>query len=375
MILILGIAILIPYLFYWGLVLSHLKKEITLKSTEHDTFPEEKISIVCSIRNEESSLPDFLENIKNIESINPNKIHYFFIDDLSTDSTAKLLKTFRENAAFQENISILKTSHDSSGKKQALNLAITKCTTEWVYITDADCIFTWHSINSLFHTAITKNAHAVFGPVIYQFKNQFIQSYQALENSALMILGNFQSARNNKTMGNAANMLVNVRSFNAIKPFQSNIQIAGGDDIFLIESFQQNKLKVETVTFRNAAVITPVLNNWKDLWHQRIRWAKKSRFQLNSNTRNSQILIVLFFIALWSVTGFMVKFVHYEEVAILWGTKILFDLYLLGNINKFYHQKTMLFHKILSSIFQTIFIPIIALAQFTSKVHWKNRSY
>ena len=371
MIFLLGIALLIPYIFFWGTVLRTSLKAIPL---EQSNSPLPKITLICSIRNEQDLLPLFLENIKTLELQQPNQLHFLFIDDQSTDNTNSILSEFIQSVSFADRVDLIKTSPENSGKKQALKSAFQIASTEWAYVTDADCITHWEAINYLFN-AINNETKAVFGPVIYTFESNFLQSYQALENSALMILGAFQSAKNNKTMGNAANMLVNVASFNETKPFDNNLHIAGGDDIFLIEAFQTARLNIATISDTNAAVQTPVLKNWGELWHQRIRWAQKSRFQTLKNTQNSQILIVVFFVFFWSITFLLLNFAQYVEMAILWGAKIIFDVYLLDRINRFYHQKTALGYKMGASIFQTLFIPCIAIAQFFSKVRWKNRIY
>lgn len=366
-----GISLLLPYFFFWGMVLrSSLKINPTHPFTEN--LP--KITLICSIRNEEKLLPSFLQNLISLEQSHPHSLNYILVNDQSTDNTNIILNEFLQNVPFSDRISLINTSNGISGKKQALILAFEHTKTEWAYVTDADCITSWQAIISLFQ-AKQIQTKAVFGPVIYTSKNSFLQVYQMLENSALMFLGRFQSARNNKTMGNAANMLVHVESFKKTNPFHSNLHVAGGDDIFLIEAFTLSGLQIATVSKPSAAVYTPVLETWRELWNQRIRWAKKSQFQSLSNTRNSQILLLLFFILMWTVSTVFLNFAHYEELAMFWGAKIIFDVILLGKINHFYHQKSSTLHKMGASIFQTMFIPLIALAQFFSKVHWKNRSY
>ncbi|MCL9980651.1 MAG: glycosyltransferase [Bacteroidia bacterium] len=367
----LGLIILLPYFLFWGMVLRSNHR--TVKS-EPSNSPLPKITLICSIRNEERLLPVFLKNLNKIESENPHHLQYILIDDQSTDNTPQLLHDFLRSINYADRISVLQTSPEKSGKKQALNLAFQQTQTEWAYVTDADCITNWKAINFLTE-AIKSDAKAVFGPVIYTGNSSFLQAYQILENSALMALGSYQSARNNKTMGNAANMLVHVNSFLKINPFDANLEVAGGDDIFLIEAFNQANINVETVTNPNASVYTPVLETWRELWHQRIRWAQKSRFQSQRNTQNSQILMVLFFILLWTITLLYLNFAHYVELAGMWGTKIIFDVFLLEKITRFYQQKSSIKHRMASSVFQSIYIPIIAFAQFFSKVHWKDRSY
>ena len=367
----LGIILLLPYFFFWGIVLrSTSKKDPSEPNIDH--LPE--ITIICSIRNEELLLPQFLNKLISLENSQPNSLYFILIDDQSTDHTPILLSKFLLSINFSDRVTLLKTSPENSGKKQALNLAFREAKTEWAYVTDADCLTSWKSIKFLIQAAKSQSK-AVFGPVIYTSKNTFLQVYQVLENSALMMLGSFQSARKNKTMGNAANMLVHVNSFNKINPFNSNLHVAGGDDIFLIEAFTLSGLQVETLSNPEASVYTPVLETWRELWHQRIRWAQKSRFQTKRNTQNSQILMVLFFILLWTITVLFINFAHYVELATMWGTKIIFDIYLLEKINRFYHQKSSIGYKMASSVFQTIFIPLIAVAQFFSKVYWKDRSY
>ena len=62
-----------------------------------------------------------------------------------------------------------------------------------------------------------------------------------------------------------------------LKGFEENNKIASGDDVFLFEKFQVAYPKqIHFLKSTSAIVNTSPVKTWKELIHQRMRWAAKS---------------------------------------------------------------------------------------------------
>lgn len=220
----------------------------------------------------------------------------------------------------------------------------------------------------------SSKSQLVLGLVRFEEKNTTLGTYQRIENSALIALSTYHANMKTPTMGNAANMLFSRSHFIASNPYEQNEHIPGGDDIFLIQAFQNQKLKISYANDMNTAVTTGVCPDWTSLWHQRIRWAQKSRFQKLGNTQKSQIVFVLFVCYLWGISIGSVFHQAYAIVLACWSLKIWGEAIFIRKLFFKMDQKApSLFQIIKSSLIQSVFVPVVALFQFFAPVYWKGR--
>lgn len=374
------------YFRYWHKVTQHFNTEIIQPSV----VPINTVSVLIPFRNEADHLPKLLKSLPQCASF--DHINFYFLNDHSSDLSANIIENcIRQNQ--YKNIFLYQLPPDVTGKKNAIRFGIEHISTTWFQLLDADCIPNSFTFELMYAKTLKSPCKVVLGPVRFQLNEhnsvkshnnpnrltnfQHLEWYQILENSALVALGFYHLHRKKPSMGNAANMLVNTEYFNQLNPYNSNNKIAGGDDIFLIESaFKQNQDYVNYLNNTQAAVNTEVFSHYSDLFQQRIRWAKKTTAQTTNHTRNSQILLVLFLILQWGALIFWGFYSHdYNFIFISWGCKALADLVILRRISLAYNQNPNIGHILHASLFQSIFIPFIAIAQFFSAVHWKERKY
>lgn len=338
--------------------------------------------MLIPFRNEESQLPELLNKIELCSSF--NALNFYFINDHSSDNGPEIIQDFLERNNTVKNVFLRDLPDQIQGKKEAIRFMVDTIHSDWFHIIDADCLPQQLTFELLYSKTLENDCKVVLGPVFFntasnpkQGWQSAIESYQILENTALIALGFYHLKKREPSMGNAANMLVNTAFFKQINPFQNNQIIAGGDDIFIIESaFQLNPDSIKNVNCVNAAVITSVFKNLPDLWNQRIRWAKKTSAQSLSFTRNSQILLLLFFLIQWGTTLYW-GFNRHEFLFIFlfWGCKICSDIFILKKLMSSFSNSIRITDMVFASIFQSIFIPAIAVSQFFQSVKWKDRKY
>lgn len=375
------------YYRYWNKVAKHFNTEEIHRSS----IPPGRVSVIIPFRNEVRHLPKLLESLPKCASF--DHLQFYFINDHSSDLSVKIIEDFI-HATHSKNIFLIQLPDSITGKKNALRFGIEQIKSPWFQLLDADCIPNQFTFELMYSKVLQSKCKILLGPVGFELNlqnqrgqsilhsgrfvlNKLLEWYQILENSALVALGFYHLFQDKPSMGNAANMLVNTDYFNQLEPYKNNKNIAGGDDIFLIESaYLQNKDHVAYLNTTQAAVHTNVLSSYSELFYQRIRWAKKTAAQSLNHTQNSQILLVLFLIYQWVSLIYWGFYSHdFKFIFISWGCKSVSDFIILRRVLFAYNKKPSFGYILYASIFQSIFIPFIAITQFFSTVQWKDRKY
>ncbi len=334
-------------------------------------IPPESLEIICTFRNEEAELPRFLNNCQEILQQIPLQIT--LINDHSDDSSHVIIL---DHPVIQHpNFQIHQAPAYTQGKKACIAWAMSLGKSQHVLTTDADCELNANSLETLYHFHQKGNAHLSLGLMRFIGNKTALSQYQIIENSALVALSTYHANKQTPTMGNAANMILKRDSFLQIEPYKEHLQVAGGDDIFLIQAFQKAGFTVQYSNDIQTALRTRALDTWKELWHQRIRWAKKSQFQRFGETQKSQIIFVLYLLYLWGITLVMGFTFLYVLPLSCWLLKIGGETQFLGSLfQKIPEESKPKFRDIvLASFIQSFFIPLVALAQFFIPVRWKGR--
>lgn len=366
-------ALIGGYFFAWYKIAKFNSKSFKLSETHSFDEKLPNISVIIPFRNEAHRITPFLNSILKIDF--EGQIEFLFIDDHSTDNTIDIIKHHPSNQS--NNCKIITLNKGYYGKKDALKIGISEATNEIIITTDADCELMPQTLTALTLALIKNDSNMGIGPVFFNSTQFSIhQFYQKIENSALIALGFYQFSKKKPTMANGANLIFKKSIFLHLNPFESNSNIAGGDDIFTLEAFYKlNPNKVIPIIDSNAAVFTNVLYSLRDLFNQRIRWVKKTAFQSTSNTEKSQKQLALFFMLFWGLTALSLYYSCYETLFILWFGKLVTDIIILKKIFHSFKQPITIFEIVVSSIFQNFFIPILGVAHPFCKTNWKQRIY
>ena len=99
----------------------------------------EKITVVIPLYNEEKRLNKLIKGIKNFSKVKINKSYEFiFVDDGSTDDTAKKISQFIDKIKKNKHKYKLIKSTDNFGKGNALKLGVKAAKNNWIFTMDAD---------------------------------------------------------------------------------------------------------------------------------------------------------------------------------------------------------------------------------------------
>ena len=215
----------------------------------------------------------------------------------------------------------------------------------------------------------------IAGAVTYDCNTTFLHHFQQLDLASLQgaTIGSFGLGQG--FMCNGANFAYTQSFFKELNGFEGNNQIASGDDVFLLQkAIAQNPKKVQYLKSKNNIVTTKPLNDWKSLFHQRIRWASKTSSYQSKFGIGLGLIVFVGNISWLLVIGYwLLGFGDLYGMLFLLLSKIVVDFLLIHKTNSFLKSKTN--HYLISSLFYPFFSVSVALYSLFGKYEWKGRTF
>ena len=328
------------------------------------------VSVLIAARNEGANIEKLLQSLYN-QSFSKDKFEVIIVDDHSTDDTSEVSERFRVLHP-DMNLKLLKAT--GSGKKQAISQALHAADNELVMVTDADCELPERWIESMVGYFVQNNLKMLLGPVLLSPANTLFEKLQVLEHLSLIASTAGSAAIGMPVMCNGANMMYDRQAALDVEKYRTDMKIASGDDMFLMEQFIKHygSQSVKFILDNEAIVKTATMPDLKAFFRQRKRWASKTKAYTNWKIIATALIVLLFnlsivffFVAGFFMPVFWVFFVLYVIM------KTLIDFPILKRITHFMKQ-----HKLLRWMFPLEFVypfyvVFTAFAGVFSSVKWK----
>ena len=356
--------------FTFGLfVLSHSHHVI---STEPRTKREGsgEISVLIAARNEGANIEKLLQSLYN-QSFSKDKFEVIIVDDHSTDDTSEISDRFRVLHP-DMNLKLLKAT--GSGKKQAISQALHAADNELVMVTDADCELPERWIESMVGYFVQNNLKMLLGPVLLSPANTLFEKLQVLEHLSLIASTAGSAAIGMPVMCNGANMMYDRKSALDVEKYRTDMKIASGDDMFLMEQFIKHygSQSVKFLLDNEAIVKTATMPDLKAFFCQRKRWASKTKAYTNWKIIATALIVLLFnlsivffFVAGFFMPVFWVFFVLYVIM------KTLIDFPILRRITHFMKQQKLLLWMFPLEFIYPFYVVFTAFSGLFTNVKWK----
>ena len=352
--------------FTYGLfVLSHSHPVI---STEAKRSGE--ISVIIAARNEGTNIEKLLQSLYN-QSFNKERFEVIIVDDHSTDDTSEVSENFRVLHP-EMNLKILKAT--GTGKKQAIFQALHAAENELVMVTDADCELPERWIDSMVGYFVQNNLKMLLGPVLLSPANSLFEKLQVLEHLSLIASTAGSAAIGMPVMCNGANMMYDRQAALNVEKYRTDMKIASGDDMFLMEQFIKHygSKSVSFLLDNEAIVKTETKPNLRSFFRQRRRWVSKTKAYTNWKIIATALIvlmfnlsIVFFFAAGFFMPVFWIFFVLYVIL------KTLIDFPILKRITHFMQQQKLLRWMILLEFVYPFYVVFTAFSGLFANVKWK----
>lgn len=356
MMMMLLIYILMELLVLWA-VIKYPETEIS------NTSPSTAFSILIPFKDEAENLPFLLQSLKKLNY--PEALfEIILIDDQSADNWAEII----EKHDFVRVI-----ANKNTGKKQALLTGVKVARYEWIVTTDADCKVPENWLRYLDAAIQKRKPKMLLGPVAYTDDGRFItrfQQYEFLSLQALSMAGVFWQ---HPFLSNGAHLAFEKKAFFAVNAYEGNIEIASGDDVFLLEKFQKKYPgKIGFIKNTKALVLTAPQPDWSSLVQQKIRWAGKSKFYQSNWPKLIGIITILANIGIWISLLTFHCFTCAKMYIII---KLLSDTILVYTMCKIYRTKFSGSTWLGVFLLYPLYVMYIFFRSLSSGYEWKGRKY
>ena len=339
--------------------------------TRHDTSLQRKnVSVLIAARNEGQNIQKLLQSLYN-QSYSKEKFEVIIIDDHSEDETYEISERFR---VLHPEMRLKLLEATGSGKKQAISQALHFAENEIVMVTDADCELPEYWIESMVGYFVGKDLKMLLGPVLLSPSRTLFEKLQVLEHLSLIASTAGSAAIGMPVMCNGANMMYDRKAALDVEKYRTDMKIASGDDMFLMEQFLKHygSQSVSFLLDNQAIVKTATMPNLKAFFRQRTRWTSKTKAYTNWKIIATALIVLMFNLSIvfFFVAGFFMKvfWVFYVLYVIM---KTLIDFPILKRITTFMQQRNLLWWMFPLEFIYSFYVVFTAFAGLFAKVRWK----
>jgi cellulose synthase/poly-beta-1,6-N-acetylglucosamine synthase-like glycosyltransferase len=323
-----------------------------------------EITVLIPFRNEQNRIYGLLNSINDLDI---QVKEFIFINDHSDelDQSSYIIQTRLEI----ENYSILDLPEGITGKKRALRFASDKIETKYTLTIDADVQFDTSYISSL---AKLGDADMYVLPAV-MISMKWYEHFYEIDLLLVTAANTGLSGLSRPIMASGANLLYKTETFRKVDNLESHINMASGDDTYLLRDFRENNADVRLYSSRDCSVTTETPQSFREFIDQRLRWiGKTGDIKDNLSTILAVVQAVLtigfFGLLIWSMAVS-----NWKGTALLLGLKSITDLFLFfPYFNRVKRLTSWVFIPIYEILFP-IYTLIILVLLFTYKPKWKGR--
>ena len=287
-----------------------------------------------------------------------------FIDDNSADSTYEIIS---EKIKEIDNFKVYKLQNENkSGKRNALEVGISKSIHPYILITDADCEpqKDWLKVYS---NRFAVGFEFIFGIAPFYREKSLVNRISCFENLRNSMLSIFAANIGLPYSAAARNFGFKKTSFEKVGGYSKTIDTLSGDDDLLLREAFKNNLKIGTVTAKGSFVYSKTKETFKDYLKQRARHTQTSFHYL----LKQQLVL-----GLWHLFNLLIVFspiLFFLNIyfLLLLPVKLFIDLLIvLFNQEKFSYKFS--FTEVLYlQIFYELFLIIHFFNAKFGKIEWK----
>lgn len=343
-----------------------------------------RFSIIVPFRNETENLPNLLNSLSRI-NYPESKFEILLVNDESEDNSVEIIEEFQENHS-EFGVKLLENKRVSnSPKKNAINTAINSANFEYIITTDADCKIPKNWLKSYNDFILKTGNKLIAGPVALSSlptantnikRKNILRNFEELDVLSLQASTAGAFGIGKAFMCNGANLCYEKDAFLEVSGFTGNDNIASGDDVFLLQKFQQENYKIGFLKSKEVLIYTKPQQSFGNLVSQRIRWASKAPAYKGLFAKFTGVSVLLMNLSL-VIALFLVFFqiLPYQPILIIFLIKFNLDFILIYSSAKFFQRETVLRSYFWSSIFYPFFSTYVGVKSLFSDFSWKGRQF
>ncbi|NOT76816.1 MAG: glycosyltransferase [Cyclobacteriaceae bacterium] len=328
------------------------------------------ISIVLAARNETNLIENIITDFSRI-AYPSDKFEAIIVNDHSTDDTVLRAEQLTKNFS---NIRILHLPQGKEGKKQALTFGIENSSFEIIAATDADCRISKNWLRCIASHFETDETKMVIGAVKLTAGKSFFKRLQVMEFISLVGSTASTIGLGHPIMCNGANLAFRKDTFKEVKGYEGNLQIASGDDEFLMRKiFKRYPTGIKFLNFYEAVVSSLPQESISGFFQQRLRWAGKWKHNSDLVTQAIAVLILL---AQISFIGLIIRNLNsVDATVVLIGVKLFLEGTMIFWTGRFLERRFDVLAFAALQILYPVYVVVIGIASLMISYRWKNRNY
>jgi biofilm PGA synthesis N-glycosyltransferase PgaC len=322
------------------------------------------ISVVVPCRNEEKHIRQLISCMAQQSNQN---FELILVNDHSTDATKNYIKAAQ--ATFPR---IVLLDAVGVGKKKALKEGILQAQGELIVLTDADCLPSYHWLESISCFQRKSSSDLIICPVKLSGKESVLSYLQVLEFTSLVGAAAGSAGAGMPILCNGANLAFRKRIWMQCQD-DLHEELQSGDDMFLLESIKRRRGTIRFLKSESAFVTTKQAETVKEFIVQRRRWTSKS-----TSYKDWQVIFTALVVLLMSLTMlglFTLSFYQTNFLLLFSGLfifKYVIDSMFLSNLAKFFQLNNIWLFSILLSILYPFYIVFTVLSTlFVKPKRWK----
>lgn len=336
---------------------------------QQESAPEIFFSIIVPARNEDKRISECLKSILN-QNYAAGQFEILVIDDNSTDNTVKLASLF-------DKVKVISLTENEQGKKTAIEKGVQAAKGEHIVITDADTIRGEYWLKGLSKKNQQSETTLLTGPVLYKIeKNNFFEHFQYFDQIAMTGIAASSLGSGKSEMANGANMVFKKSFFEKAKPFESNKDFPGGDDIFLLLKALEKDEKVAYSFDYKTIVFTFCAENFKSFFNQRKRWIAKSKLLGEKRIFITLTLVYFFHLMILASLVFSIfNPIFLQVFLVMFLLKSIADYLFISAVAKHFKENLNILLYPFIQILHIVYVLIAGVFSISGNFEWKERKY
>jgi poly-beta-1,6-N-acetyl-D-glucosamine synthase len=332
-------------------------------------IPTSKISVIIAYKDEADNIAACIDSILKAD-YPAALLEIIAVDDSSIDNSYQVVTNI-------EGIVCLKNDL-GAGKKWAIKKGISYSHGSIIACVDADCTVPKNWLKNIACHMELYKSDVIAGLVAINKKSTHLRaSYESFDMAATMAITSWGIKNNYFYLANGANIAYKKTVYESVNGHEENIDIASGDDVFLINSAAEKKFKISFLKSKDSIVYTLPQPSWSALFGQRKRWAAKTSAYANNTLYLTQCLI--FFANVQPFLLLVLSIIFYNST--FFGAAV-FAYIIKCAIDQSFINKTSAYFGyklnhiiILEFIYASMMLYMGIIAFIPSKYEWKGRRW
>jgi len=329
-----------------------------------DEINHTKISVIVACRNEEKHIRQLISCLAQQSNQN---FELIIVNDHSEDATRHYILTSQTSFPKIQLVDAV-----GYGKKNALKEGILRSTSELIVTTDADCLPSFHWLETIVCFYQKYPSDLIICPVKLSGYDNLASKLQVLEFASLIASAAGSAGSGMPVLCNGANLAFSKASWLECREDLHEEELSG-DDMFLLESVKKRKGIIRYLKSESAFITTESSLSLGKFMKQRRRWTSKSpaytdwQIILTAVTVFSMnLLLLVLFCFSFIIPNVFIVFVS------LFFFKYVLDSIFLQSVRNFFHLNDIWFYSFLLSVFYPVYVVIVTFSSLMLKPKtWK----